>query len=308
MAATPILLGTASWADKALIDSGKFYPPDANTPEERLRYYATQFPLVEADTTYYGLPQPSTTQHWAERTPPGFIFDVKAFSLFTEHPAPIARLPKELQAQLPTELRAKRNLYREDAPPEAVDYCWSTFVDGLLPLHEAGKLGIIVFQFPKWVFPNRRTWKYFEEIKQRVGPYRAAVEFRNDVWMRADNREDTLARLGDLDFTYICVDEPQGFRSSVPPVVAATNETGFVRFHGRNRETWEQRTRTAAERFDYWYKPDELDEWLPAFKELARDTAEIHAVMNTNNENQGPANAMLLGGRLRAAGFTIGRS
>jgi uncharacterized protein YecE (DUF72 family) len=125
--------------------------------------------------------------------------------------------------------------------------------------------------------------------------------------MRADNREETLARLGDLDFTYICVDEPQGFRSSVPPVVAATNDIGFVRFHGRNRETWEKRTRTSAERFDYWYRAEELDEWLPAFKELARDTREVHAVMNTNNANQGPANAMLLGERLAAAGFHIGR-
>ncbi|HEX6032678.1 MAG TPA: DUF72 domain-containing protein [Tepidiformaceae bacterium] len=307
MAGTPILLGTASWADKPLVESGKFYPPGATTPEERLRYYATKFPLVEADTTYYGLPQSSMVQRWVERTPDGFTFDVKAFSLFTEHPAPVARLPKELQKQLPGELREKKNLYRDDAPPEVVDYCWSTFIDGLMPLYEAKKLGVIVFQFPKWVFPNRRTWKYFEEIKDRLGPYRAAMEFRNDVWMRADNREETLARLGDLDFTYICVDEPQGFKSSVPPVVAATNGFGFVRFHGRNRETWEKRTKTSAERFDYWYSAEELDEWLPAFKELARDTRELHAVMNTNNSNQGPANAMLLGERLAAAGFHIGR-
>jgi uncharacterized protein YecE (DUF72 family) len=119
--------------------------------------------------------------------------------------------------------------------------------------------------------------------------------------MRADNREETLAKLGDLGFTYICVDEPQGFKSSVPPVVAATSKVAFVRFHGRNRETWEKRTKTSAERFDYWYKPEELDEWVPGIRELMREAEQVHLVMNTNNEDQGPANARLLGEQLRAA-------
>ncbi|HEY4669403.1 MAG TPA: DUF72 domain-containing protein [Tepidiformaceae bacterium] len=300
-----ILLGTASWTDKPLIESGRFYPESARTPEERLRYYASQFPLVEADTTYYGLPQQSMVQNWAERTPDGFTFDVKAYSLFTEHPAPVQRLPKDIQQMLPKNLASVRNLYRKDAPPDIIDACWSTFIDGVLPLHDRGKLGVVVFQFPKWVFPNRRTWDYFEEIRHRLGPYRAAFEFRNDVWMRADNREDTLARLGDLGFTYICVDEPQGFSSSVPPVVAATTDIGFVRFHGRNRQTWEKRTKTSSERFDYWYKPEEFDEWLPGFRDLASNTREVHAVMNTNNYDQGPENLRRLGERLRAAGLPL---
>jgi uncharacterized protein YecE (DUF72 family) len=296
-----IRIGTASWADKPVIESGKFYPEGVNTPEERLRHYASQFNLVEADSTYYGLPAESMTKNWVRRTPDDFVFDVKAFSLFTEHPAAVQRLPKEIQGMLPSELREKKNLYRKDAPTEVIDRTWSTFVDALLPLHDAGKLGVVVFQFPKWVFPNRRTWGYFDEVKDRLGPFRAAVEFRNDVWMRADNREETLAKLGDLGFTYICVDEPQGFKSSVPPVVAATSNVAFVRFHGRNRETWEKRTKTSAERFDYWYKPEELDEWVPGIRELLREAEQVHLVMNTNNEDQGPANARLLGEQLRAA-------
>jgi uncharacterized protein YecE (DUF72 family) len=126
--------------------------------------------------------------------------------------------------------------------------------------------------------------------------------------MRADNREETLARLGDLGFTYICVDEPQGFASSVPPVVAATSDVAFVRFHGRNRETWEKRTKTSAERFDYWYQPDELDEWVPGIRELAREAEELHLVMNTNNYDQGPRNAELLAERLRAGGLAVAGS
>lgn len=77
------LVGTASWSDKTLLDCGKFYPPTAKTPEARLRFYASQFNLVEVDTSYYAIPAVTTAQHWAERTPPGFVFNVKAFSLFT---------------------------------------------------------------------------------------------------------------------------------------------------------------------------------------------------------------------------------
>ena len=91
---TRLLPGTASWTDKPLIEGGRFYPPEAKSAEARLRHYATRFPLVEVDAPYYGLPTPRQAERWVERTPPGFTFDVKAYSLFTEHPTPVARLPK----------------------------------------------------------------------------------------------------------------------------------------------------------------------------------------------------------------------
>jgi uncharacterized protein YecE (DUF72 family) len=88
-------------------------------------------------------------------------------------------------------------------------------------------------------------------------------------------------------------------------VAAATTDLGFVRFHGRNRETWEKRTRTSAERFDYFYPAAELDEWVPKIAELARGTRETHLVMNTNNYDQGPVNTRLLEERLEAAGVAM---
>jgi uncharacterized protein YecE (DUF72 family) len=289
-----ILIGTASWADKPLVESGAFYPHGAKSAEQRLRYYSTRFPLVEVDATYYGLPQVKVAQRWVERTPPEFLFDVKAYSLFTEHPTPVQRLPNAIKEVLPSELASKSRLYREDVPPRVVDLCWSTFIDGLLPLHDAGKLGVVAFQFPKWVFPNRRTKDYLAEIRDRLGPYRGAVEFRNDVWLNPENREEVLTLLGDLDFTYTCVDEPQGFSSSVPPIAVATNRLGIVRFHGRNAQTWERRTRTSAERFDYWYTSADIAEWVPKIEALADEVDELHLVVNTNQADQGPRNADLI--------------
>jgi len=295
-----ILIGTASWTDKPLIESGRFYPPEAKTPEARLRYYASQFPLVEVDSTYYGLPTVENSERWIDRTPPGFTFDVKAYSLFTEHPTPVARLPKALKEVLPAGIVGKRNFSRDDAPVEFIDLCWSTFNDALLPLHDAGRLGAIVFQFPKWVFPSRYTHRYLEEIRERLGMYRGAVEFRQERWLDAEHREETLGLLGDLDLTYICVDEPQGFASSVPPLAAATTpHLAYVRFHGRNAEMWEQRTETSSERFDYYYTPAEIDEWTPRIASLADEAEEVHLILNTNNYDQGPANARLLEERLR---------
>ena len=300
-----LLTGTASWTDKPLIESGKFYPPEAKNAEARLRYYASQFPLVEADTTYYGLPTEQLINAWVDRTPEGFTFDVKAYSLFTEHPTPVVRLPKAIKAELPPTLSKKRQFYRKDAPQEIIDLCWSTFIDALRPLHESGRLGAIVFQFPKWVFPGDATLAYFEEIRDRLGPYRAAIEFRNETWMEPGRQERTLAELGDLDFSYICVDEPQGFQSSVPPVAAATNDLGFVRFHGRNAAMWEQKTKTSSERFDHYYEPAELDEWVPKIARLLDQAEDVHLILNTNNFDQGPSNARLLSERLEAGGVSV---
>jgi uncharacterized protein YecE (DUF72 family) len=223
---------------------------------------------------------------------------VKAYALFTEHPTAISRLPREAREILSADLAEKRSLYRKDAPAKLLNLCWAAYVDALRPLHDANKLGVVVLQFPKWVFPNRKAKDYLAEVKDRLGDYRGAVEFRNNIWMNAENQEETLALLGDLGFTYVCVDEPQGFNSSVPPIAAATSDIAFVRFHGRNTETWEKRTKTSAERFDYYYKPAEMDEWVPKINVLAAESNVVHAVMNTNNSDQGPANAELLMERL----------
>lgn len=303
--AARILLGTASWADRPLIESGRFYPPEAKSAEGRLRFYASQFSMVEVDAPYYGLPTLDTVQRWVERTPVGFTFDVKAYSLFTEHPTPVARLPKALQEVLPAALVGKKQFYREQASGEFVDLCWSLFNDALLPLHESGRLGSILFQFPKWVTPSAAAFRLIEELPDRLGHYRGAVEFRNGRWLDGEHQEQTLALLGDCGLSFVCVDEPQGFTSSVPPVLAATAPLALVRFHGRNGEMWEQRTQTASERFDYYYPAAELDEWVPRITSLAEQSEELHLVINTNNFDQGPVNARLLEECLQARGVPI---
>jgi hypothetical protein len=121
---TQVRVGTASWTDKTLIASG-WYPPGADTPEERLRFYASQFPLVEVDATYYALPAGQTAASWAERTPAGFTFNVKAFSLFTGHPTPVRAMPADLREAAGKS--GKDRVYRTDVDPSVTDQAWDQF-------------------------------------------------------------------------------------------------------------------------------------------------------------------------------------
>ena len=108
-----ILVGTASWTDKSLIQCGRYYPSDVKTAEQRLRYYASEFPIVEVDSSYYAIPSEQTVRLWAERTPGDFVFDVKAFRMFTQHQTAPRVLPKYIRESLPLD---KKSLYYKDMP------------------------------------------------------------------------------------------------------------------------------------------------------------------------------------------------
>lgn len=276
-----ILIGTCGWTDKTLIEAGTFYPPDAKSAEERLRFYAETFPIVEVDSTYYAPPSEANAVRWLERTPSDFTFNIKAYSLLTNHPTRVDSLPKDLRETVPAEQAAKRNLYREHLPDALVDEVWQRFHDALMPLHSAGKLGAVLFQFPQWFVIGRRSKDYLVECAERLADFRMAVEFRHRTWLAEDNREETLTFLSEHGLPLVCVDMPQGFESSVPPVVATTaSDLALVRFHGRNRQTWEAKGLTAAERFAYRYEQPELAEWVPRIESLASGARETHVLMN----------------------------
>jgi uncharacterized protein YecE (DUF72 family) len=276
-----ILIGTSSWTDPTLVKDGNFYPPGTKTAEARLRYYASRFPLVEVDSTYYFPPSEKNSVLWIERTPADFTFNIKAYSLLTNHPTRVDSLYADLKQQLPAEQLENRNVYREKLPDELVDEVWQRFRDALMPLHSAGKLGAVLFQFPQWFVISRKSKAYIEECAGRLPDYRVAVEFRHKSWMREDNQDETLTFLRERDLPFVCVDMPQGFDSSLPPVSAATaDDLSMVRFHGRDPEAWSAKSESASVRFRYDYSRDELQEWAPKVEALAEQTRETHVLMN----------------------------
>jgi uncharacterized protein YecE (DUF72 family) len=294
-----ILIGTSSWTDPTLVKEADFYPPGAKTAEARLKFYASRFPLVEVDSTYYFPPSERNAVLWIERTPAHFTFNIKAYSLLTNHPTKPASLYAEVRDELPPELLDKRNLYRENLADEAVEQVWQRFHDALMPLHSAGKLGAVLFQFPQWFTISKKSKAYIEEAADRLKDFRIAVEFRSDTWMSERNREETLAFLEERNLPYVCVDMPQGFRSSVPPISAVTaDDLAMVRFHGRNQKAWETKSETASVRFRYDYPKDELQEWVPKIRDLAKETRETHVLMNNCYRDFAVRNARELGDML----------
>lgn len=280
-----ILVGTASWTDKTLLASG-WYPPEADNAEKRLAYYARQFSLVEVDSTYYTPPNERNSALWAGRTPAGFTFNIKAFSLLTGHPTRVSALYKDLRPDTD-----KRNLYAKDLDEETVDAVWERFLSALEPLHATGRLGPVLFQFPQWFPISRANKRYILECKERCAPYRVCVEFRNRTWMEDRNQAETLDFLASYAVPYVCVDMPQGHPSSVPPILAATADLAVVRFHGHS-DKWT--SRDIYERFGYLYNEDEVAGWAPRVRKLAEDADTVHVLFNNCYRDYAQTNARTL--------------
>ena len=265
-----IRLGTAGWTDKTLIDSG-WYPKDANTPEKRLRYYASQFPLVEVDSTYYALPAEQTAATWRDRTPAEFIFNIKAFSLFTQHPTPVKAMPADLREAAAGET-GKERVYLKDVDPAVADQAWDRFFAALEPLREAGKLGAILLQFPPWFPISRANKDYIVACAERAAPRRVCVEFRNHTWMTDDNQKETLDFLVPPSACRTCAwtcrrgTRTPSRRWWPPPATWPWSACTAIRTSGRARASRNgSATATAAE---------ELDDWAAKVARLAEDAAE----------------------------------
>jgi len=285
--ATPVRIGTCSWADEAL--SKYFYPPGFPA-KERLAYYAEHFDTVEVDSTYYRLPSESMVQGWADRTPEGFTMHVKAFGLMTRHPVKVEVLPEDLRDAMPVDDRG-----RVDRPPrELRGEVVRRFLEALEPLRASGKLGGILFQLPPYVVFRERSLEYLQWAREQLGSDSMLVEFRHRSWLEDENVAETLSFVESIDASYVTVDAPKSdtAKNLIPTVPAVTNGLAYIRFHGRNLSTWNKRGGSAAERFDYLYSDEELEEWVPTLSELAGKAQEAYAFFNNNSSSQDPQNPL----------------
>ena len=152
-----------------------------------------------------------------------------------------------------------------------------------------------MLQFPPWFPISRANKDYILACAQRAAPRRVCVEFRNHTWMTDDNQAETLRFLADHRLPYVCVDMPQGYPSSIPPVLAATSDLAVVRMHGHS-DKWT--SKEIAERFGYRYSEDELAEWAPKIGRLAAEADTTHVVFNNCYRDYAHVNARQLADRL----------
>jgi uncharacterized protein YecE (DUF72 family) len=218
---------------------------------ERLRYYAQQFNLVEVDATFYRALPRSTAVRWVEQVPRSFRFDIKAPGSLTGH--------------------------RPFDPGEL-----TLFLDFVTVLQDAGRLGAVLVQWAPWVKHDPTTRDVVGRLRTTLHAFPVAIEFRHRSWYR--DPEALAAWLQELDAVHVVVDAPVAGQTTVPWYPRATHPAlAYVRFHGRNAITWNQRgLASSQERFNYRYSDEELQGRLPDLLDLHATTGEVHILMNNN--------------------------
>jgi len=267
-----VRIGTCSWADEGLLKA--WYPRGVSTAEARLRYYAERFDVVEVDSPYYALPDPAVTERWVRRTPDDFTFHAKASAAMTWHEG------------------------------EPTDEAFRLFRAALEPLELSGKLRGVLLQYHPRFTKTAAGKEELARASERLAPLVPLIEFRHRSWLEEDERASTLAFLEEHDLAYVSLDSPRTRASNVSPrVAAATHRVAYVRFHGRNAQTWNIRgAASAADRFDWLYTADELAEWVGPLERLASEADELYALFNNNRDDFAPRSAGILRGLLDEAG------
>ncbi len=260
-----ILIGTCSWTDKTLLSCGRFYPSPKLSAEERLRYYASCFPTVEVDSSFYGLPSERNSHLWLARTPANFLFNIKAYKTLTLH----------------------------DRSRGATDQEWTMFRQALQPLVSARRLGYVLFQFPPWFRPDRDNLAYLSHCQERLPEMKLAVQFRHASWVTGPQGDKTFATLEQQGLAYVSVDEPQiGSAQTMPPLAEATGSMAVVRFNGRNVKNWYAKDIPVVERFRYRYRDDELTPWVEKIRALEQRTGQVFVMFNNCFEDDAIVNAI----------------
>ena len=266
-----IRLGTCSFADEGLVKS--WYPRGISTSKARLAYYAARFDTVEVDSPYYHLPDPAVTGRWAQRTPPEFVFHVKAHASMTGH------------------------------EPADQSRAFTEFRTSIEPLELSGKLRGILLQYHPRFVKSAAAKEELSRVRALLDPLVPLVEFRHRSWLEEDERADTLGFLERSGLAYVSVDAPRTRASNVvPPVAAATHRVAYVRFHGRNAKTWNIRSEKSWQRFDWMYSADELAEWVEKLAGLREQADEVYALFNNNRDDFAPRSALILRDLLDRAG------
>jgi uncharacterized protein YecE (DUF72 family) len=274
-----IHIGTCSWTEKTLIDSGEFYPQGVHSSRDRLMYYASHFDTVEVDSSYYAIPAHQTVSLWTERTPENFIFHIKAYGALTGHGINPKSLPKDIFHVLPDANKTGRYTYVKDL--SLLSSIAQRFIDVLDPLIKNGKLGVLVFQFPPWFRYSPANAEYILSCKKLMSGLPVAVEFRHGSWLTADRAESVLRFLEKHDLTYITADEPQyGSLATIPFLPRATTNISYFRFHGRNRQNWLKKGIETSKRYDYFYSDDELRQFMSPIINTGKKTTATFAMFN----------------------------
>jgi uncharacterized protein YecE (DUF72 family) len=286
---TEYRVGLCAWQDRSMIDDGHFYPAKTMKPEERLWWYARFFDCVEVNSTFYAPLSTQNAVQWAKRTPPGFLFSVKAYALLTGHHLDVRRLPPPLAALLPAAIQpnARGQIENRLVPPEARQWAFEAFREALTPLQMADKLGYVLFQMAPWVKYGTAALDYLASLPIELPGLTIGVEFRDASWLPG-HTDETLRFLGEHGLTYVSVDAPRT-PSMVASTLALTGPDAVIRLHGRNAKGFLKQLRgeapSVAEKYGYLYRESELAAIVAGARGLEGRARRIYFKLNNNVED-----------------------
>lgn len=148
-------MGTCGWTDESIGKCGRFYPGYVKSATQRLRHYSTHFPCVEVDTSNYAIPPAERIADWASQTPATFKFHFKIFSLFTLAAVTVSSIPAALRHLVTPDQVRHGKVRLQDTSDVFKAALWSYWNATLRPIHQAGKLGVTIFQFHLGFLPNK---------------------------------------------------------------------------------------------------------------------------------------------------------
>lgn len=261
-----IYIGLTGWGDHYDLYEGI-------KPGEKLQTYASYFPIVELDSTFYAVQPESVMQKWVNETPDTFQFVVKAFQEMTGH-------------------------QRGESKFSSKEEMYSAFKQSLKPLVEANKLAMVLCQFPPWFDLQAKHVRVLRYVREQLADYPVALEFRHQSWFKPGFREKTLAYMREDQWIHSICDEPQAGLSSIPTVLEPTDkEKTLIRLHGRNIHGWNgprNGENWREVRYLYDYNQKELKEWQRSLAALAKQTKSIYVVFNNNSGGHAAGNARTL--------------
>ncbi|PYZ95752.1 hypothetical protein CR205_15280 [Alteribacter lacisalsi] len=259
-----INIGLTGWGDHDSLYEG------VKQSSGKLEIYAGHFPTVEVDASFYAVQPLRNMEKWTRETPDAFRFVVKAYQGITGHE-------------------------RGEIPFETRDEMFQAFIDSVKPMKEAGKLAMVLCQFPPWFDCKKENVQYLRVCREYLKDLPCALEFRHQSWYSEEFRSQTLSFIDKENWIHSICDEPQAGARSIPLVPdPAGSEEVLFRFHGRNEAGWTKPAKGdewREVRYLYDYTNNELEELAGHVKSVSSKVKKTYVLFNNNSGGHAAGNA-----------------
>jgi len=270
-ASTNIRIGPAGWSYSDW--SGYVYPSPRPKGFHEATYLAQFFDTIEINTSFYSPLRPDHARQWIDRVSgnPRFLFTAKLWQKFTHDPSPTLDDERTVRA-------------------------------GFDILHQAGKLGAVLLQFPFSFHRTSGTSAYLCDLLKRFAGYPLAVEVRHASW----NDPEAFALLREHHAAFCNIDQPI-IGGSLEPSAESTSAIGYIRLHGRRYDTWfsDDSTIPSHERYNYLYSFEELAPWTDRIRTVAAQTGDVFVITNNHYLGKGAVNALQLVSLLKRSKLAV---